>query len=306
MISYAQNFEDVILHRCFAGQKEGFYIDVGAMDPVLHSVTKAFYDEGWSGINIEPNEAFYSKLLQERPRDMTLNVAVGEREETRPWHLFREYGLSTFDDHYRDRFVAQGFEVEEKTARITTLAAICQEYVHRKISFLKIDCEGWETFAIKGADWERFRPIVVIVEATEPLSTTPSWSEWEPLLIENGHYEMVYFDGLNRFYLQREYSDLRRHFQVPPNVFDDFTPYTTFEALEKVDRLTRERDSMMARVVQLSESLRQAQCDIGELTTRVAAREATVSALEELVATTRLWVGQLSQELAACRLQHHR
>lgn len=56
MISYAQNFEDLVLHRVFRGQKNGFYIDMGPMGPVLESVTKFFYDEGWSGINIEPNE----------------------------------------------------------------------------------------------------------------------------------------------------------------------------------------------------------------------------------------------------------
>jgi len=39
MISYAQNFEDVILERFFKGQKTGFYVDIGAADPVKDSVT---------------------------------------------------------------------------------------------------------------------------------------------------------------------------------------------------------------------------------------------------------------------------
>ena len=53
-VSYAQNFEDVLLHRVFGGQETGFYVDVGAYHPVDGSVTKAFYDLGWSGINLEP------------------------------------------------------------------------------------------------------------------------------------------------------------------------------------------------------------------------------------------------------------
>ena len=53
-ISYAQNFEDVMLRRVFAELDTGFYIDVGANDPSADSVTKAFYDAGWHGINIEP------------------------------------------------------------------------------------------------------------------------------------------------------------------------------------------------------------------------------------------------------------
>ena len=34
MISYAQNFEDVMLARVFAGRSDGFYVDVGAADPI--------------------------------------------------------------------------------------------------------------------------------------------------------------------------------------------------------------------------------------------------------------------------------
>lgn len=45
-VSYAQNFEDVILNRIFKNIKEGFYVDIGAADPLYDSVTKAFYDRG--------------------------------------------------------------------------------------------------------------------------------------------------------------------------------------------------------------------------------------------------------------------
>src|SRR5438876_9312099 len=62
LISYAQNFEDVMLGRVFAGRKTGFYVDVGAADPVNLSVTKWFYDLGWSGLNIEPNRPLFERL----------------------------------------------------------------------------------------------------------------------------------------------------------------------------------------------------------------------------------------------------
>ena len=220
MISYAQNFEDVILNRCFAGRNDGFYIDIGAMDPVDDSVTKFFYDQGWCGINVEPNEWFYSKLQEQRPRDINLNVAVGDREHEKAMYIFEQFGVSTFDPAYCARFVERGFEVKQKNITITTLASICEKYVDRRIDFLKIDCEGWEKYVIRGADWDRFRPAVVLVEAIEPLSTTPSWSEWESLLVDTGQYEMVYFDGVNRFYMTTSQPELRRCYQLPPNIFD--------------------------------------------------------------------------------------
>ncbi|HUL14873.1 MAG TPA: FkbM family methyltransferase [Terriglobales bacterium] len=78
MISYAQNLEDVMLQRCFASQPEGFYVDVGAMHPLLDSVTCSFYERGWSGIYIKPHPNFHALLQRFRPRDVNLE-ACGPR-----------------------------------------------------------------------------------------------------------------------------------------------------------------------------------------------------------------------------------
>ncbi len=329
MISYAQNFEDVILQRVFRDRKNGFYIDVGAMDPVNESVTKFFYDQGWSGINIEPNEFFYNKLVQERRRDINLNLALGEREERRTLYVFEQYGISTFDQSNRDRFVEQGYESEEKSVKVTTLAAVCQEHVTQQIDFLKIDCEGWEKLAIEGADWSRFRPIVLVIEATEPLTTIPAWQEWEPPLIENALYDMVYFDGLNRFYLRRESADLRCHFKLPPNVFDEFKLYATEKAEQISQALEQERESLAGRIAELEQKLNEMAAEIQRLqehsardqsqiaelhgkarvdaaeiervTAELLSAQARTTQLDQTVLKTRLWVGQLSQELAASK-----
>ena len=82
MISYAQNSEDVVLMRAFADETNGFYIDVGAWDPVADSVTKVFYDGGWRGINIEPQPARCKLFEKERQRDTNLNVAISDAEGT--------------------------------------------------------------------------------------------------------------------------------------------------------------------------------------------------------------------------------
>lgn len=314
MISYAQNFEDVMLRRCFRDKKQGFYIDVGAMDPVVDSVTKFFYDEGWTGINIEPNDFFYRKLLQERPRDINVSVALGEKDETRVFHVFEQYGLSTLDDTYRDRFLVEGFQELERKVPVTTLAAVCRDYVTSEIDFLKIDCEGWEQFVIAGADWKRFRPVVVVVEATEPLSTTPSWSDWEPMLLDNS-YRHVYFDGLNRFYLRREYSELAAHFAIPPNVFDEFTIYRTESAKARIHELEHEHACLTKRLEEAMLSLRSVEAERDALrqaldeerqssSSRISELEHKSLTLQENVKAARLWVGQLSQELAMLRTAH--
>ena len=273
-----------MLRRVFRDRKEGFYIDVGAMDPVDDSVTKAFYDQGWSGINVEPDAPFYSKLLEDRPRDINLNLAVGDCIEARTFYAFGQPGNSTLDQSTRDDLSAQGLEERlQSKVRITTLAAICREHVRREIDFLKIDCEGWEKQVIEGADWDRFRPTVLVVEATKPNTATPVWSEWEPLLVENGRYEMVYFDGLNRFYLRREYADLREHFATPPNIFDGFIAHVTVAAQQARRQLEEERNSLAAQVLDLDRRLNAALAGHSKITealkTANAGKESTQNAL---------------------------
>ena len=76
-VSYAQNFEDVLLWRALGGVTDGFYIDVGAAHPDIDSVTRAFYDRGWSGINIEPTPEYSLRLAAARPRDVNLRLVLG-------------------------------------------------------------------------------------------------------------------------------------------------------------------------------------------------------------------------------------
>jgi hypothetical protein len=70
MLTYAQNFEDVMLARLFSKQADGFYVDVGGWHPEIHSVTKFFYDRGWRGVNVEPIRRNWEAFVAERPRDI--------------------------------------------------------------------------------------------------------------------------------------------------------------------------------------------------------------------------------------------
>jgi hypothetical protein len=71
--SYAQNFEDVILWRAFGKLGPGFYIDIGAQDPVVDSVSLGFYEQGWRGIHVEPN-AHYANLMRRHRSDEVVIV----------------------------------------------------------------------------------------------------------------------------------------------------------------------------------------------------------------------------------------
>ena len=66
IVSHAQNFEDVILHRALKSIEKGFYIDIGAQDPVVDSVSLGFYELGWRGVHVEPDSRYAAKLREAR------------------------------------------------------------------------------------------------------------------------------------------------------------------------------------------------------------------------------------------------
>ena len=221
MVSYAQNFEDVMLRRVLQDVKAGTYIDVGAQDSTVDSVTKWFYDSGWSGINIEPHPDYFAQLTRDRPRDINLKIAVADTEGNAQFCFVRDSGLSSLDMGAAAIAAKHGLASQMGTVEVRTLNSVLRQYPLREIHFMKIDIEGGEAKALTGIDLAVYRPWVVVVEATEPVSTVTTWHCFESLLTERG-YQRVHFDGLNTWYLRDESIALAEHFRLPPNLFDSF------------------------------------------------------------------------------------
>ncbi len=215
MISYAQNCEDVLLRRAFPDLRGGFYIDVGANDPFVDSVTKHFSLEGWRGINVEPQVELYQKICEDRPNDVNLNVGVSDRASTIEFmQCLSNSGLSTFCPKVAEERALTGLEYARRTIPVMTLAEICEAHVKGPIDFLSIDVEGFEREVIIGNDWNRWRPRIVVVEATRP-------ERWEPLL-HAANYLSATFDGINLFYVRGEEPELLKAVKAPVHVLDDY------------------------------------------------------------------------------------
>jgi FkbM family methyltransferase len=255
MITYAQNFEDVMLARVFEGRRNGFYVDVGAGDPVYLSVTKWFYDLGWSGINIEPNRSLHQKLLTERPRDVNLAVGAGAAFAEANFQEFAVKELSSFDPRIQKKAADSGSPGKARSVPIVPLNDIIDRHCEeRRIDFLKIDVEGWEKEVLSGLDLRRHRPTVVVIEATLPETRASSHSEWEDILTHSA-FSCVYFDGLNRFYLAEENIHLEKHFALPPNVFDEITSAQLVAAAAEIGRLKALNYSQEAEINHLRSSI---------------------------------------------------
>lgn len=237
-VSYAQNAEDVMLWRALKEVQHGFWIDVGAAHPREYSVTCAFSERGWRGVNIEPEPVYAAALRAERPSDVNLRVAVGATPGRARLQHLPGTGLSTFDPVIADRHGRAGFALGDALdVEVRTLAEICADHAPGDIHFLKIDVEGSEAAVLAGADFDRFRPWIVIVEATAPFCPVRATASFEGHLFDAGYRE-CWFDGLNTFYLAAEReAALQPAFAAPPNVFDSYIRADHAAALARVAEL---------------------------------------------------------------------
>jgi len=215
-----------MLWRSLRDIGEGFFIDVGAHHPKEGSVTHAFYERGWRGINIEPIAEPYASLQRERPRDINLNLCAGNKNGEIIIYDVSPSGLATAVPSIAEEYKESGYSVKPRHVLIKRLSDICSEHVDSDIHFLKIDVEGFEKEVLEGMDFIQWRPWIIVVEATYPNSPKESFKSWENLLL-GSDYIFAYSDGLNRFYVSTEHHSLVSNFKTPPNFFDGFALSST-------------------------------------------------------------------------------
>lgn len=226
-----------MLWRALQHVQDGFYVDVGAFSPESDSVTKAFYDRGWHGVNIEPNIDLMDAFRIARPRDININVAVGDHGGDAWLHVVSNAGLSTVDPHQATLRAMDGYSVLRQHTELRTLASVWAEHVPdgQAVHFLKVDVEGLERDVVLGNDWSLYRPWITVIEATNPMTPDASYADWEPLLL-GARYTFAYADGLNRFYVAEEHAELLELLATPPNLFDRFVRASEVTGLEPAER----------------------------------------------------------------------
>ena len=232
LISYAQNGEDIVLARALKPwERKGFWVDCGAGHPKYDSVTKLFSQFGWTGINIEPLDEEFTLLTQDRPVDVNIQCLLGEQEGV--GSIFagpaENRGSSTTDPKHIERYTKDfGQTFKEARVPVRRLDEILRTTSCPTIDFLKIDVEGAELSVLLGIDLTEFNPRVLVIEATQPNSTEVAFLQWEDRVLSSG-YLCALFDGLNRFYVKKDDSELLSLLLAPANVLDDYETILHFE-----------------------------------------------------------------------------
>jgi FkbM family methyltransferase len=204
----------------------------------------------------------FRRLKESRPRDLNLYVACSNNPQTlTPYERAEGVdGCSTASSAAANDLAEALGEMRPRLVEATTLARICEEHVAGSIDFLKIDVEAYEREVIEGADFRRWRPRVLIVEATWPVTPRAVYETWEPLLLQSG-YVFAVFDGLNRFYVRHEEADeLAPRLELPISPFDN---YELDRYMRRIEGLQADVHGLASGVKTLEARLRLAEAHSG-------------------------------------------
>jgi FkbM family methyltransferase len=223
-ISYSQNGEDILLDRVF-GDEVGRYMDVGSSHPIENNNTFYFYERGWRGVSIEPTQQGFALLQADRPEDLNLNLAASDHDgEMTLYEVLGDLGNSTLQGEIAEPYRTNGVEILTHPVPVRALRSLIETYEIEPPDLVSIDVEGHEAAVIRGMPLDSWRPRVLVIEATLPLTTTPSHEMWEPTLLAHG-YLFAAFNGVNRFYLRDDLRDRLDRLATPIHVLDQYVAH---------------------------------------------------------------------------------
>lgn len=196
---YSQCEEDRFLNdHYFKNKRNGFYIELGALDGVKYSNTKFFEDQlGWTGILIEPNSFPFELLRQNRPNNYLFNHLVSCIEEEVQFKYFIHpdayAAVSGIEntlpkEHFTNFF--KEFECNHLPngcvlMKPVSLTSIVKSTDIPHFDLLSLDVEGHEYEVL--LSWDFSIPIDVIMFETLGGSQSEKEEQCRELLIKNGY-----------------------------------------------------------------------------------------------------------------------
>lgn len=198
--SFAQFGEDRILQYLFSNKELSklTYLDIGTNEPIRGSNTYFLYQNGASGLCIEPNPTLWMKVRKVRPKDTCLNVGIGvDNQSEADFYVFppRFSGYNTFSRVDAEQRATEGVHVAKVIKiQLRNVNDIIADFFSTAPDLLSIDVEGFDFEILKSLDFVRFGPKVLIAETLRYGDTAKASKEHEMIdfVLSKGY--MIYAD----------------------------------------------------------------------------------------------------------------
>jgi len=200
VFTYAQAGEDRIIEQIlvqFLGLQGGYYVDVGANEPISKSNTFRLYERGWFGLSIDGNQTLINKHKKLRPRDRAVCAVVSREESDVIFMVASDPALSHIATVNE---VTQGKSIEKLTCATTLETLFAKNDVPKRFELLSIDVEGADFDVLRSFDLSRYRPTLIVIEMACFEIENARQNAIYLFLVGSG-YKMVGYSGRNGFFL---------------------------------------------------------------------------------------------------------
>ncbi len=204
----SQYSEDVMLWELLGGQLDGFFIEVGAHDGLLFSVSYAFEAVGWKGLLIEAIPEQAEACRKNRPHSRVVHAvctAPGGPSEAEFTIATSNQVLSfhaTVPEHM-PLVRETGGELRKARVPTTTMNELLKDN-QGEIDFAVIDVEGGEANLLRGFDLDRHRPRILLIEDMDPVAKSPVMAHMKQF----AHYEFVGPWNINRVWVRKDDAEV--------------------------------------------------------------------------------------------------
>jgi FkbM family methyltransferase len=157
--------ETALVAEYFSSVPRGYFVEVGANDPVALSQTWHLEQQGWTGVLIEPQPALAQRLRESRKAKVYECACSAPSDSGTRLTLNLSEPSTIHASLNPDHFVAGTDFVGVIEVVVLTLDEILSEAgAPQPIDFVSIDVEGHELQALAGFDLSRWQPRLLLIE----------------------------------------------------------------------------------------------------------------------------------------------
>jgi FkbM family methyltransferase len=172
--SYAQMGEDLIIENNI--NKYGLkgdsltYLEIGTNHPCNSNNTYLFYEQGSKGILVEPDEFYWKKIEEHRPRDVLIKSCVSDHDGTADFYVMTARTLNTLKKSSAEQSSNDKRMGKQQIERVIKVPLInvnnlLKRFQNRWPNIISVDTEGVDLDILRAIDWKRYKVEIVCAEA---------------------------------------------------------------------------------------------------------------------------------------------